>query len=64
MIKKLHAVFARFGVVEDRTTSCVFLDTDDSKAVDVALYGALDYNKDKAIVFEAYAHNLIHFGPK
>jgi len=62
--KKLHAVFERFGVVEDRTTSCVFLNTSDGKAVDTALYGALDYKKDKAIVFETYAHTLIHFGPK
>ena len=60
---KLHKVFERFGIVETRTTSCVFLDTDDGDAVHTALYGALDYKKDKAIVFTTYSHTLINFGP-
>ena len=60
----LHQVFRRFGIVEDRTTSCVFLNTDDGAAVDTALYGALDYSKDKAVVFTTYAHTLINFGPR
>jgi hypothetical protein len=62
--RRLHEVFARFSIAEDRTTSCVFLNTDDGVAVDLALYGALDYKKDKAIVFTTYAHTLINFGPK
>ena len=59
----LSAVFRRFGVLEDKTTSCVFLNTDDGDAVHTALYGALDYRKDKAIVFTTYAHQLKKFGP-
>lgn len=61
--KKLMAVFERFGVAKDRTTSCVFLNTDDGKAVDLALYGALDYTKDRAVTFTTYAHTHIDFGP-
>lgn len=60
---KLRQALLRFKIVEERTTSCVFLDTDDAKAVDLALYGALDYKKDKAITFPAYKHTLIYFGP-
>lgn len=61
---KLHAVFTRFRILETRTTSCVFLDNDDGDAVETALYGALEYEKDKAIVFTTYSHNMKHFGPK
>ncbi|MCA0961177.1 hypothetical protein [Salipiger bermudensis] len=61
----LRAVFERHNQVEDRTTSCVFLDTPKSvDEVHTALYGALDYTKDKAIVFETYRHNMKTFGPK
>ena len=59
----LYEVFRRFGIVEDKTTSCVFLDTDDSDAVHTALYGPLDYTKDKAVVFTTYQHTFKNFGP-
>jgi len=62
--RKLHAAMEKFGVVEDRSTSCLFLNTDDGAAVELALYGALDYKKDKAIVFTTYAHTFKFFGPK
>ncbi|QFS84005.1 hypothetical protein [Roseivivax sp. THAF197b] len=61
----LHRVLKRLNSIEDKTTSCVFLDT--TKSVDevhTALFGALDYKKDKAIVFETYRHNMKTFGPK
>lgn len=61
--EKLYEVFRRFGIAKDRTTSCVFLNTDDAKAVDIALYGALDYKKDKAVTFTTYNHLLVDFGP-
>lgn len=60
--RKLYEVFRRFGIVKDRTTSCVFLNTDDGAAVDLALYGALNYATDKAVVFTTYSHNMIDFG--
>ena len=60
----LRKVLARFNPIEDRTTSCVFLDTDtEVEDVHTALYGALDYTKDKAIVFKTYAHLMKYFGP-
>lgn len=62
--EKLHDAFQRFGVAEDRTTSCVFLNTDDVDSVHLALYGALDFEKDKAIVFKTYMHTFKNFGPK
>lgn len=61
--QKLYEVFRRFGIKIDRTTSCVFLNTEESDKVHTALYGALDYKKDKAIVFTTYEHTLQHFGP-
>jgi len=61
--QKLYEAFRRFGIAKDRTTSCVFLNTDDIKAVDIALYGALDYRKDKAVTFTAYSHLMVDFGP-
>lgn len=61
--RKLHEAMERFGIVEDRSTSCLFLNTDDGDAVHTALYGALDYKKDKAIVFTTYNHTLKSFGP-
>ncbi|WP_299786082.1 hypothetical protein [uncultured Marivita sp.] len=61
--RKLHDRMADFGIVEDKSTSCLFLDTDDTEAVHRALYGVLDYRKDKAIVFTTYAHTLKSFGP-
>lgn len=60
--EKLMEVFERFGVVKDRTTSCAFLNTDDGDAVHTALYGALNYKKDKAVVFTTYSHLLKDFG--
>lgn len=60
----LHRAFEHFGIAEDRTTSCVFLKTDDGDAVHTALYGALDYRVDKAIVFTTYQHTFKHFGPR
>lgn len=62
--RKLHDAMQKFGVVEERSTSCLFLNTDDTDAVNLALYGALDYTKDKAIVFTTYAHTFKFFGPK
>ena len=63
--EKLCKALARFNPVEDRTTSCVFLNTQESvDAVHTALYGALDYRKDKAIVFQTYSHTLKPFGPR
>lgn len=61
--KKLHEAMKGFGIVEDRSTSCLFLNTDDAAAVELALYGALNYKKDKAIVFTTYSHTLKFFGP-
>lgn len=61
--KKLMSVFERFGVYKDRTTSCVLLNSDDGDAVHTALYGALDFRKDKATVFMTFSHTLKDFGP-
>ena len=60
---KFHEAMKAFGIIESRTTSCLFLSTDDAKAVDLALYGCLNYAKDKAIVFTTYQHTFINFGP-
>ncbi|AZV00249.1 MULTISPECIES: hypothetical protein [Paracoccus] len=60
--QKLYEVFRRFGIVKDRTTSCVFLNTEDGAAVKSALYLALDYTKDKAVVFTTFSHTMIDFG--
>lgn len=46
------------------STSCLFLNTDDVVAVDLALNGALDYKNEKAMVFTTYAHTLQSFSPK
>ncbi|GAA5081526.1 hypothetical protein N0B44_27765 [Roseibacterium beibuensis] len=59
----LHKALERFGIEEARTTSCLFLNTDDARAVETALYGALDYRKDKAVVFTTYQHTFKYFGP-
>lgn len=61
--RKLHEKMSGFGIVEDKSTSCLFLNTDDADAVHTALYGALDYKKDKAIVFTTYKHTFKNFGP-
>jgi len=62
--RALHARLRDFNPVEDRTTSCVFLDTDKSTDdIHTALHGVLDYKKDKAIVFETYRHTFKNFGP-
>jgi hypothetical protein len=58
-----HKRMADFNIVESKTTSCLFLDTDDDESVHTALYGVLDYKKDKAIVFTTYAHTFKEFGP-
>lgn len=61
--KKLHDVFKRYNIIEDLTTSCVFLDTGaKTDEVQTALYGALDYKQDMAIVFETYRHTFRNFG--
>jgi hypothetical protein len=59
---RLYDVFKRFGILEARTTSCVFLNTDSAEQVHTALYGALDYTKDKAIVFTTYKHLMKTLG--
>ena len=61
--KALDKALERFKPFEKRTSSCVFLDTDDLDAVHTALYGVLDYRKDKAIVFTTYRHLMKPFGP-
>lgn len=61
--RALQQALSRFNPIEDGTTSCVFLDTQSTvDAVNTALYGALDYLKDRAIVFETYRHTFKPFG--
>ena len=62
--RRLLEIFERFGIVKDRSTSCVFLNTDNGVAVNVALYAALDYRKDKAVIFTTQRNTLIDFGSR
>jgi hypothetical protein len=59
---KLYEVFRNFGLLEARTTSSVFLNTDQLETVHTALYSALDWQKDKAFSFIVSPHLVKQLG--